>query len=159
MTRHIVSLSFALAVLSACGGPGGITQIGTARGALANAQAGPAIVESDLSRSCGELTSMANTLYERHNEIVTEANRKQRNASLMGGLVSTGIGIVGGNAMLGAGSLSGMRAAQGATIAAQTMSDGALLSGNTTSLKEINDVTIITSRTAQLERAKLQKGC
>ena len=159
MTHKIVKPLIAVAMLSACGAPAAMTQLGTARGALANAKAGPAIVETDLSKSCAELTTMASTLYTRHEEIVSAANARQTRNSLVGGLVSTGIGIVGGNAMLGAGSLSGMRVAQGATVAAQTLSDGALLSGNPTSLKEINDVTTITARTAQIERAKLQKGC
>lgn len=159
MTKHIAGLLLAATALTGCGQPAALTQMATARGALANAQAGPAIVESDLGRSCAELTTMAGTLYARHSQIVDEANRKQTQSRIVGGLVSTGIGILGGNAMLGAGSIDGMRAAQGATVAAQTLSDGALLSANPTSLKDINDVTAITNRTAQIERAKLQKGC
>lgn len=159
MTKYIAGLLLAATALTGCGQPAALTQMATARAALGNAQAGPAIVDTDLARSCAELTTMAGTLYARHEEIVTEANRKQSQNRVMGGLVSTGLSIIGGNAMLNAGSLSGMRAAQGATVAAQTLSDGALLSANPTSLKDINDVTAITNRTAQIERAKIQKGC
>lgn len=154
----IFSLTATL-VLSGCLGNGTATQLATSKAALSNAQVGPPIVESDLSRSCVELTSMASALYVRHEQIVKTANAKQAKTNMLGGLASAGIGILGGNALMNAGSVDAMRGVQAATALSQTAADAALMNANPTSLKDITDVTTIANRAAQIERARLQKQC
>jgi len=102
---------------------------------------------------------MAGSLYARHEEIVKAANAQQAKSSMVGGLLSAGIGIVGGSAMLNSGSVNAMRGVQTATALSQTAADAAVMNANPTSLKDITDVTTIANRAAQIERAKLQKGC
>ena len=157
-TRTILSAA-ALALLAGCMGSSTATSLATARAGLTNAQAGPAIVEADLGRSCPELTSMASALYARHEQIVREANASQARSNMLGGLATAGIGILGGNALMNAGSVDAMRGVQAATALSQTAADAAIMNANPTSLKDITDVTTIANRAAQIERAKLQKGC
>lgn len=156
--RTILSAAAFLA-LSGCMGSGTATSLATARAGLANAQAGPEIIEEDLSRSCSELTSMASALYARHEEIVRQANASQARSNILGGIASAGIGIIGGNALVNAGSIDAMRGVQAATALSQTAADAAIMNANPTSLQDITNVTTIANRAAQIERAKLQKGC
>lgn len=146
-------------VLANCMGTGTATSFATAQAGLANAQAGPAIIEADLSRSCSELTSMASALYARHEAIVKEANAKQARSNMLGGLASAGLGILGTSALTNAGSINAMRGVAAATSVAQTASDAAILNANPTSLKDVTDVTTIANRAAQIERVRMQKGC
>lgn len=144
--------------LSACVG-GGTSQAIVANsafgGALAAAQT--PVSETDLARSCSDINAELRNIYARVEQVNAEEEKRQRRAGLTNGLLNTGITILGGSAIAGAGSAGAIRNAGVATDVARGAANASSATGP--DLQTVNSQSALAGRAAQLERTKAQKGC
>lgn len=145
---------------SACMPGGTPTQMATAMAGFSGVtQAATPPSKADLAMSCKEVNARLGNLYARYQVLEAEQEAKQRKAAVVDGALGIGLGILGTGMATNAGSLNAIRNAQMATTVAGGGINLARAETSAVSLRDVNDSTAIASRTAQLEKVKLEKGC
>lgn len=162
MTKSFYSTSgicFGLVcLLSACatGGGGSATSMATSTAAVSSVLGGggrPS--DADLALSCAEIQSRLSNLYARYQEIEAAETAKRRKGAVTGAIADMGMAVLGGKMIGGISSVGGLRGMQTASAVSSIIA----VENNGPNLQTVNDATAIATRTGQLERAKVEKGC
>jgi hypothetical protein len=156
-----VAASFALSLSGCVTGGGTATDMVTAtsgmRG-LIQAQEPPS--SEDYALSCGAVNTRISNLYARYAEIEAEQRGRQRQQALVGGIFDVGTTLIGGQAIMGAGSVTGIQnAAMATNYGRAALGNLARTESSTQQLKDVNDAMLIAQRVGQLEKVKFEKGC
>lgn len=160
IAKVLPALALCAFTVSACMPGGTPTQMATAMAGFSGVtQVGGPASQADLALSCKDVNARLANLYARYQVLEAEQQAKQRQTAMVDGALGLGLGILGTGMATNAGSVSAIRNAQ--TVA--TVGGGAIslarAESSAVSLKEVNDTTAIATRTAQLEKVKLEKGC
>ena len=136
------------------------TQMATAMAGFSGVtQAAAPPSKADLAMSCKDVNARLSNLYARYQVLEAEQAAKQRKAAMVDGALGIGLGILATGMATHAGSLTAIRNAQMATTVGGGAIGLARAESSAVSLKEVNHSTAIATRTAQLEKVKLEKGC
>ena len=162
---HVRALFAAVALpsflfLAACGGGGGSSMVTstTAMKSVMSSDTNPR--PEDFELSCAEIETRLGNLQARYDELAAEQKKKQRGKSLLSGLVSSTIGIVGGTAAAATGSAQGVQAVGTATHAASyAASDLASSESDSDALRAIGEIQPLAERIVQLSKVSTEKGC
>ncbi|WP_299155030.1 TrbI/VirB10 family protein [uncultured Tateyamaria sp.] len=95
-----------------------------------------------------------------HGVEIDQAQRAvQRKRNIQNGMINTGISILGAGAIANAGSVNGIRNASTAVGAAGMAANGVRANGSREDGRALNEALALQERAANLERAKVGKGC
>ena len=160
IAKILPGLALCAYALSGCMSGGTPTQMATAMAGFSGVtRVGGAPSQADLALSCKDVNARLSNLYGRYQVLEAEQKAKQRQTAMVDGALDLGLGILGTGMATNAGSLTAIRNAQ----MAMTVGGGAIslarAETSAVSLKGVNDSTAIATRTAQLEKVKLEKGC
>jgi len=146
-------------LLAACGGGGtSMVTATTAMKAVASTDTNPR--PEDFELSCNEIETRLGNLQGRYDELAAEQKKKQRGKSLLSGLVSSTIGIVGGTAAAATGTVQGVQATGVAMGAAGYAADDLINSeSDSEQLRQIGEIQPLAERIVQLSKVKYEKGC
>ncbi|WP_299969362.1 hypothetical protein [uncultured Roseobacter sp.] len=143
-TLKLPAALLAVASLSAC-----------MTGTVPVSQAQPSLLQQDdLSLSCGELSARNGRIVARAREIEAESRTRARQDAIANTAVNLGLGVLMGGAARGG--LTGVQAA-GAVSQATTRIRNA--EGSQERLQEVTDAMALARRSAELQRAMVEKGC
>ncbi|WP_299288998.1 hypothetical protein [uncultured Tateyamaria sp.] len=115
--------------------------------------------EADLSLSCASIAGELNSIYARLSEIDQAQRAVQRKRNIQKGMINTGISILGAGAIANAGSVNGIRNTSTAVGAAGMAANGVRANGSPEDGRALNEALALQERAANLERAKVGKGC
>ncbi|WP_299752387.1 hypothetical protein [uncultured Tateyamaria sp.] len=110
--------------------------------------------DATLALSCEELTTRNNNITARLQELEAEQKRTTRTRAITNTVVDVGLGAVMGVGMRGG--LDGMRAASATVQGINTVRSAEQAQG---SLVNVTDTVALAQRSAQLQRAHVEKGC
>ncbi len=159
IARTVAVLMLCGCTVSACMPGGTPTQMATAMAGFAGVtQAAAPPSKADLAMSCKDVNARLGNLYARYQILEADQATKQRKAAMLDGALGLGFGILGTGMATNAGSLPAIRNAQIATTVGGGAIGLARAESSAVSLKEVNDSTAIATRTAQLEKVKLETG-
>jgi hypothetical protein len=160
IAKTVPALALCAFTVSACMPGGTPAQMATAMAGFSGVtQATTPPSKADLAMSCKDVNARLGNLYARYNQLEAEQQAKQRKSAMVDGALDIGLGILGTGMATGAGSVSAIRNAQLATTVGGGAIGLARAESSAVSLKDVNDTTAIATRTAQLEKVKLEKGC
>lgn len=160
IAKVLPGLALCAFTFSACMPGGTPTQMATAMAGFSGVtQVGGPPSQADLALSCKDVNARLANLYGRYQVLEAEQKAKQRQTAMVDGALGLGLGILGTGMATNAGSVSAIRTAQTVTTVGGGAISLARAESSAISLKEVNDTTAIATRTAQLEKVKLEKGC
>lgn len=160
IAKVLPSMALCAVTLTGCMPGGTPTQMATAMAGFSGVtQATTPPSKADLALSCKDVNSRLSNLYARYQVLEAEQQAKQRQTAMVDGALDIGLGILGTGMATNAGSVSAIRNAQMATAVGGGAIGLARAESSAVSLKDVNDATAIATRTAQLEKVKLEKGC
>ncbi|MDH2328321.1 hypothetical protein QCN27_15755 [Cereibacter sp. SYSU M97828] len=156
-----VSTCAALALAGCMGNGGTATQMVSAtQGMRGLMQSTEPPTQADYALSCAAVNSRLSNLYARYAEVEAEQRGRQRQQAMVGGLLDVGTTLIGGRAIMGAGSATGIQnTAMAVNYGRSALGGLAQAETSTQQLKDVNDAMLIAQRAAQLEKVKFEKGC
>lgn len=160
--KGILAATCAALTLSGCVSGGGtatdmVTATAGMRGVM---QATEPPTKEDFALSCGAVNQRLANLYGRYAELEAEQRARQRQQAMVGGLLDVGTTLIGGSAIMGAGSATGIQnTAMAVNVGRSALGGLANSESSAQQLKEVNSTMLIAQRAGQLEKVKFQKGC
>ncbi|WP_226554742.1 hypothetical protein [Celeribacter naphthalenivorans] len=158
---QVVKVFIASLTLAGCVAGGTASNMTTSNMAVSGLlQANEPPSKADYALSCQEVHQRVENLYARYSVLEKEQRARQQQASLINGVVGMGTTMVGGNAIMNAGSATAIRnASLAANYGGNALSALASQESSTQQLKDVNDTMLIAKRIGQLEKVKFEKGC
>lgn len=118
------------------------------------ARAAVTSADDTLNLSCGELTNRYTNIGTRIKEIEAEQTRLSRQNAMTDAVLGVGLG-----AMLGVGAQNGLSGIRTASAAVQGIDAVRSAERGQGTLQNVNDSLALMQRSAQLQRAMVEKGC